>query len=89
MTQGSEKPLPYKTGETPMVGDLVMIADDEIDSYKSAVQPKIKDRVGFISGFTYPNAYPLVKFKAIGRKKEFSLGQVSSRWLQFIARAEE
>ena len=89
MRQDSKQPMPYTTGETPMVGDLVRIPDREVDSYKSAVQPKIKGRIGYISGFTYPCAYPLVKYLAIGRKKEFALGQVQTKWLEFISRAEE
>lgn len=88
MRHDAENPKPYRTGEIPMLGDLVKIPDDEIDSYKSAVKSKIKDRVGYISGFTYPSSYPLVKFVAIGRKKEFSLGQVRSEWIQFISRSE-
>ena len=88
MRNDSELPKPYKTGETPMVGDLVKIPDEEVDSYKSNIKPKIKDRIGYVSGFTYPNSLPIVKYSAIGRKKEFTLGQTPSRWLEFISRSQ-
>ena len=88
MRKDAENPKPYRTGEMPMLGDLVKIPDEEVDSYKSNIKPKIKDRVGYVSGFTCPSSQPIVKFSAIGRKKEFTLGQVPSRWLQFISRAQ-
>ena len=70
------------------VGDLVRIKDSEIDDYTRPIQSKIRDRTGEVTGFSYPNQYPLVTFHASGRRKEFRFGIVHPSRLE-IARNEE
>lgn len=53
------------------VGDSVRISDDKIDGFMTAVQPKIKNRVGKISRI-YDKRSCYVRFHAVGRRKEYA-----------------
>lgn len=88
MRHDAETPKPYSTGETPMVGDRIKIAEDRLDTFLLAVHGRIKDREGVLRSFSYPSSKPLVFFPAVGRKKDYELGQVHMRDLVFIGRAE-
>lgn len=87
MRTGAETPKPYLTGETPMAGDRVKIADDRIDTFLLNLHSRIKDREGVLRSFTYPSSKPMIFFPALGRKKDYELGQVDMRDLVFIGRA--
>lgn len=82
-------PSPYSGGEVPAVSDRVMLLDAVLDGYPASVRSKVTGREGIVKGLTYPNSMPIVFFPALGRKKDFQLGQVQARWLRLIARAEQ
>lgn len=57
--------------ETLPVGTRVRVAHPE--NYILAVQKKLTNRIGVVTGHTYPNAYPIVFFPKEGRRKEFRM----------------
>lgn len=69
-------------------GDFVKIKDSEVDGYISSVKSKIRNRVGEITGFSYPNGHPIVIFRAFGRRKEFRLGIVHTTFLELVRREQ-
>ncbi|WP_408601472.1 hypothetical protein [Pseudomonas sp. PLMAX] len=87
MSLGAETPKSYRTGETPMPGDRVKIADDRIDTFLLSVHSRIRDREGVLRSFSFPSSKPMVFFPALGRRKDYELGQVDMQDLMFIGRA--
>lgn len=84
-----QQPLPYSDGSIPAAHDRVAVLDSELDGYPKSVQAKIKGRIGIVKCLTYPSATPVVIYPAQGRKKEFYFGQVRSKWLRLVARADQ
>lgn len=66
------------------VGDAVRIKEEEILGYASAIQSKIRNRVGEVIGHSYPNGYAIINFPACGRKKEFKFGIAHDKRLERV-----
>ncbi len=62
-------------------GDRVMVKPSMVDTFVEASARKIRDRVGIITGFSYPSQQPIVIFPKVGRRKEFKFGRAYDSWL--------
>lgn len=51
-------------------GSFIRLNPSDIESYIEAVASKLRDRVGEVTGYTYPYSDPIVTFYAIGRRKQ-------------------
>ena len=81
-------PPPYSCGAVPRVGDRVRVADQHLSVFNKQTQARVQGRDGIVTGFTYPNAHPLITFAAAGRKSEYVMGQCGALWLFLVDRAE-
>lgn len=62
-------------------GDRVMIKPSMVEDFIESSARKIRNRVGIISGFSYPSQRPMVLFPKCGRGKEFNFGMAHDAWL--------
>lgn len=77
---------PYHTGEMPEHDDIVRVRADHLNLFDKARRERLKDRHGYIRGFSYQSGMPIVMFEAQGRRKPLLLENISLYHFEFVSR---